>query len=125
MENLPDFIGHVFEDITRQYLRRLNRNRKLPFIAKSFGTWRGKDKQGAVHDVDVLLESAVSKELLIGECKWREHFNVTTALEKLEHRANIFSDYECHKYLFTKKKLDSSNGQKATYLCTDNYFDFD
>ena len=124
LENLPEFVGHIFEEITLQYLRRMNRNRKLPFVAKSFGTWWGKDKQGIVQDVDVVLEAATSKELLIGECKWREQLKVNTTIEKLNHRAQIFSDYKCYQFLFSKSKINAPVID-VTLISVDDYFNFE
>ena len=123
MENLPEFIGHIFEEITRQYLRRLNQNRELPFPAKSFGTWWGKDKKGDVQDVDIVVESATSKELVIGECKWREDFRLEPVLEKLEHRAGYFDEYKCHKYLFTKKPIKTNEETDITFLSANDYYE--
>ena len=122
MENLPEFIGHIFEEITRQYLRRLNQNRKLPFVAKTFGTWWGKDKQGNVQDIDIILESATSKGLIIGECKWREDFRLAPVLEKLNHRVNHFNQYICHKYLFTKKAIKTTGAPDILVVSVDDYY---
>jgi len=125
MENLPEFIGHIFEEVTRQYLRRLNASRKLPFVAKSFGTWWGKDKQGHVQDIDVILESVLGKELLIGECKWRESFKINPVIETLEHCASYFDKYNCHKYLFTKIALELPEGSGIINRSADDYFNLD
>lgn len=122
IENLSEFIGPVFEEITRQYLRRLNRIGKLPFIAKSFGTWWGKDRQGAVQEVDIVVESTVGKALLIGECKWRNDFNVKKAIETLKHRADYFDQYECHPYLFTKKPIEMDEASGIKHVCVRDYY---
>lgn len=45
LADLSNFIGPLFEEVTRQYLRRLNSQEKLPFIAKSFGKWWGRIKK--------------------------------------------------------------------------------
>ncbi|MDX9916604.1 MAG: ATP-binding protein [Gudongella sp.] len=105
LEDLSDFIGPIFEEVARQYLRRLNGKGKLPFIAKSFGKWWGKDKKGKVQELDVVVESVTGKELLVGECKWRNSFKANKVIEVLNERANYFNEYTIFKYLFTKNPV--------------------
>jgi AAA+ ATPase superfamily predicted ATPase len=125
LDHVFDFIGPVFEEITRQYLRRLNAKGKLPFVAKSFGRWWGKDGQGAPMEVDVVVESVTGKELIIGECKWRNTFKVNKTIDVLRERASFFDQYDCRKYLFTKapaevgKTHDIVNVSMHEYFCID------
>lgn len=105
MEDLSDFIGPIFEEIVRQCLRRMNGQKKLPFIAKSFGRWWGRDKKGKLQEVDIVVESVTGKELLVGECKWRNSFKVSKSVELLKERADFFDNYKTYKYLFTKKPV--------------------
>lgn len=111
LDDLSDFIGPIFEEVVRQYLRRLNSQGKLPFIAKSFGKWWGKDNKGKAQELDVLVESVTGKELLVGECKWRNSFKVNKTIEILNERADYFKGYKAFKYLFTKNpvKVDESD----------------
>lgn len=124
MNNLSEFMGPIFEEITRQYLRRLNVDLKLPFIAKNFGTWWGKDKQGVVQEIDVVVESAVSKALLLGECKWRNTFKVEQTIETLKNRSNYFDHYHCYKYLFTKTPIEIDEMAGITNISVRDYFNF-
>jgi AAA+ ATPase superfamily predicted ATPase len=102
IDNLNEFIGPIFEEISRQYLRRKNANRSLPFIAKSFGKWWGKGRTGKVQEIDVVVESVSGKALLIGECKWRNSLKVNQTIETLKERASLFDKYTTYAYLFTK-----------------------
>ena len=105
LNDLSNFIRPVFEEVVRQYLRRLNGQGKLPFIAKSFGQWWGKDQKGKVQELDVVVESVTGKELLVGECKWRNSLNVNKTIEVLNERADYFNEYKIYKYLFSKKPV--------------------
>jgi len=116
LESLNEFIGPIFEEITRQYLRRLNTKRALPFIAKSFGKWWGKDKQGKVQEVDIIVESMDSKNLIIGECKWKNTLKVNQTIETLKTRASIFEKYQTTLYLFTKMSIDESEFVKIVSI---------
>uniref|UniRef100_UPI0013C4E117 ATP-binding protein n=1 Tax=Listeria costaricensis TaxID=2026604 RepID=UPI0013C4E117 len=122
LDDLSDFIGPVFEEVTRQYLRRLNAQGELPFIAKSFGKWWGKDKSGNVQELDVVVESVTGKELLIGECKWRNSFKVNKTLEVLNERASYFDKYTTHKYLFTKNLVEDVENSSVIHVSVDDYF---
>lgn len=123
LADLSDFIGPLFEEVTRQYLRRMNAQGKLPFVARSFGRWWGKDRQGAVQELDIVVESVDGKELLVGECKWRNSFKVAKAVEVLGKRALHFDKYATHEYLFTKVPLDNIGDIEVRNLSLTNYFE--
>lgn len=128
INDLPNFIGSIFEDITIQYLRRKNKDGNLDFIAKSFGKWWGKDRKGNVQEIDVIVESILDKKLLIGECKWRNSFDLKKTFNKLNERAEIFSEYETYKYIFTKNKISEESKKKfdlkdnVVNVCIEEYF---
>ncbi len=122
LDDLSDFIGPIFEEVVRQYLRRLNGQGKLPFMAKSFGRWWGKDKKGKVQELDVVVESMTGKELLIGECKCRNSFKVNKTIEALKERADYFSEYTTFKYLFTKKPVAVEDSDIVN-LSLEDFFD--
>jgi len=110
LENIEHYTGPIFEEIAKQYLRRQNFSRKLPFIAKSFGKWWGKDKDGRPQDVDVLVESIDGKELVIAECKWKNQMKTKQVIDKLKERSLLFSEYTNHLYLFSKIEVSSRDG---------------
>ncbi|MCL2221179.1 MAG: ATP-binding protein [Oscillospiraceae bacterium] len=120
IDNMSEYFGQVFEEICRQYLRRLNQKRELPFIAKSFGRWWGKDKAGNPQDVDVVVDSLSGKKLILGECKWRDNINQPQVLQTLAERAKIFSDYETEQWLFVKSGKNDKQTEKI--ITADNLF---
>lgn len=123
LETLPDFIGPIFEEVTLQYLRRLNGQRNLPFIAQSFGKWWGKDKKGHVQELDIVVASVSGNELLVGECKWRNTFKVNQTIEVLNDRADYFDQYQTRKYLFTKHQVIMPEESDIENLSLDAFFD--
>ena len=102
LSDLPNFVGFIFEEISRQYLRRMNINKQLPFVAKTFGRWWGKDKKGSVQEIDVIVDSILDKKIIVGECKWRNSFKLQKTIDLLSQRAEIFDKYIIYKYLFVK-----------------------
>ena len=122
LDHLSDFIGPLFEEVTRQYLRRLNAQGRLPFIAKSFGKWWGKDRKGNVQELDIVVEAVSGKELLVGECKWRNSIKVNKTIEVLSERAAYFDKYTTHKYLFTKAPIDNKEDSDVRNISIADYF---
>lgn len=102
LSDLPNFVESIFEEISRQYLRRMNINKQLPFVAKTFGRWWGKDKKGSVQEIDVIVDSILDKKMIVGECKWRNSFKLQKTIDLLSQRAEIFDKYIIYKYLFVK-----------------------
>lgn len=122
LADLSNHIGKIFEEISRQYMRRLNNSNNLPFLAKSFNTWWGKDKKGNLQEVDIVIDSLVGKDMILGECKWRESIKVNKVLETLEERAKYFDSYKVRKYLFTKFPVEIT-GKDVINVSIDEYFE--
>jgi len=119
--NLNEYIGPIFEEICRQYLSRLNKKRELPFVAKSFGRWWGKDKAGFPQEIDIVVDSLDGKSLILGECKWKDHISQAKVLRLLADRANYFSDYETHRWLFAKDA--GTDGQTDKTVTVEDLFE--
>lgn len=109
INSLNEHIGIIFEEISLQYLRRVNSEKGLPFIAKYFGKWWGKGASGEAQEVDVVVESIDNRELIIGECKWSSTFKINQVIELLMYRESLFFKYKTYKYLFTKTKINNLN----------------
>jgi AAA+ ATPase superfamily predicted ATPase len=113
---LSSFIGKpAFEDICQQYLKRLNMMQKLPFLATRFGRWWGNDPIAKTEaDLDVVLGSRRSGQLLIGECKWTNEkvsdYDIKTWMNK-KHLLSVYPDR--YYYYFSKSGYSDS----AIQLC--------
>ncbi len=68
--------GHVFEDISMQYLTDLNRSGSLPFafekIGRQWGKIKGAQKKASTYEIDLVALNESSKDILFVECKWQE-----------------------------------------------------
>ncbi len=72
IENINDYMGPVFEKICEQYLIRLARENKLPFIPYKMGKWWGNNPLiKAQDDIDILVFDKTGKKALFCECKFR------------------------------------------------------
>lgn len=104
-EKLSSYIGKPpFETICLQYLQRINRSRKLPFTATSFGSWWGTDpKEKRQSDFDVVAANRTEKKIILGECKWKNSINDVSEIQKLVSKNYLLSEYtERYYYLFSK-----------------------
>ena len=104
-EQMSDFFGKpAFEDISLQFLRRMNRAGKLPFIGTSFGTWWGNDsREKKQADIDVIMADRESKTILIGECKWRNASPELSVLQKVMEKDYLMPQYKKIYHCFFSK----------------------
>ena len=69
------YLGHIFEDIVKQYLIDLNVSSKLPIvfekIGRQWGNIQGKQKGKNSYEIDLVALNESSKEILFVECKWQ------------------------------------------------------
>lgn len=69
------YLGHVFEEIARQYLIDLNIAGKLPFafekIGRQWGRVPGKQTSDSAYEIDLVALNEGLKEILFVECKWQ------------------------------------------------------
>ena len=114
-EPLSTYEGHWFEEICIERVIDMARRGELPFGPFQFGNWWGTNPALRERDdVDVVAASPDTREILLGECKWRESFNESAAIEKLGLRSRIFEkDYDKFYYaLFTKHPVSDATRSK-------------
>ena len=71
-EQLPSYMGGIFEDICTQYLIRLAKLGKLPFVPYTMGRWWGTDKRTRKEsDIDILALDKQHRSAIFCECKFR------------------------------------------------------
>ncbi len=71
-ENLSEYMGHVFEKICTQYLVRLAKQRRLPFVPHTMGRWwGGNPKTRKEDDIDILAFDTHRQSAIFCECKYR------------------------------------------------------
>jgi hypothetical protein len=104
-ESLSAYIGKPpFETVCLQYLKRANRDKRLPFTATSFGSWWGADpKERAQADFDAIAANRAKKRILLCECKWKNSINAATEIQKLRAKEHLLGEYADRYYcLFSK-----------------------
>lgn len=114
-EILSTHVGHWFKAMCKEWLIAQAKKGELPIRPTWFGSWWGTNPETRQQDdIDVIAANPRRKELLLGECKWRESFNETKAIEKLHSRARVFKDYDhACLALFTKHGVGEATKEKC------------
>lgn len=84
-----DYMGLVFEKISRDYLMFQNSQGNLPLLFTSIGRWWGTDPQTRTQ-IEIDLIAGTGKDYLICECKWRNEPLDLSVVNKLQQKADIF-----------------------------------
>lgn len=113
-EQLNDYLGHRFEELCAEWMAEQAREGNLPIPATSVSSWWGTNPEKREQDdIDVLAADRVSKQLIIGECKYREKFNESDEIANLESKRSLIKEYTAtHFMMFTKRALSEATRKK-------------
>ena len=114
--NLHEFASFAFEDVCREYIRKMQRNGKLPLRYQRMGRWWGrttvrrKDKTEVQEtEIDLLAVSQKADKYLVGECKFKgrpfsyaEYLDTSAKLSQQKEKAEFFY------YLFSESGFDDN-----------------
>ena len=96
IENSYDrYLGHIFEDIVKQYLIDRNITGNLPFvferIGRQWGKIQGKQKGTNTYEIDVVALNGSTKDILFVECKWQvlTYNNALSILNDLKEKSKF------------------------------------
>ncbi len=124
-ERLSEYLGHRFERLCAEWLVRQANAGELPIPATQVGSWWGTNPTlRQQDDIDVLAADPQGRRLLIGECKYREVFDETEVLQKLDARTGLVKGYTvASKFVFSKHALSDATRRKIAqdqdYGCID------
>jgi AAA+ ATPase superfamily predicted ATPase len=100
-EELPAYMGPVFEEICKQYLLEQAKKNALPFPPGAIGKWWGNNPVlKRQEEIDVL--TCRKDSALFCECKWTNAPADTDALSSLAKRADLFNYKKTWLWLFAK-----------------------
>lgn len=83
-KELNQFIGYSFEDIVKEIISQLNDTEFLPFTLQKIGKWWHKDKE-----IDIVALNEEKKEILFGECKWKDKVNIENIFRELKEKSGL------------------------------------
>lgn len=108
-ENISRYMGGIFEVICKEYMIRLAKKRKLPFVPAYIEKWWGNNSvRKAEDDIDILLMDQKQEKRILCECKFKNEAFGREEYETLKSRASIFPDgKEFYFYVFSKSGFTS------------------
>ncbi|MCL2159047.1 MAG: ATP-binding protein [Oscillospiraceae bacterium] len=100
-ENLPAYMGLVFEEICKQYLFEEAKRNALPFFPGKVGRWWGSNpKKKRQEEIDIL---AYRKDFaLFGECKWTNAPVDIDVLNAMTEKTELFGYANIWCWFFAK-----------------------
>ena len=113
-EAFSTYAGKQFETVCMQWVKRVNGTDRLPLLATHFGQWWGANPlKKEQTDIDIVAADQSSKTLLLGECKWRNTFDETEAVEALLARVGLIAGYRTtHLMFFSKRPVHEATRRK-------------
>ncbi len=100
-QELSDYMGPIFEEISRQYLLELMKRDEVPFFFGRIGRWWGNNKkEKREEEIDILAFS--DEKAIFGECKWSNSLINLDVYDKLVLKSKLFTFKESYYYLFSK-----------------------
>ncbi|MGB9975818.1 ATP-binding protein [Thermovenabulum sp.] len=98
---INEYLGGVYEEICMDYLKLLNKNRKLPFVFEKIGKWWGNNPyKRREEEIDIV---AFDKEnIIFCECKWKNSKMDKDTLDSLIEKSMLFDYSKKFYFLFSK-----------------------
>ena len=101
VENIPAYMGLIFEEICKQYLMEEAKKNALPFFVVKAGRWWGNNpKEKRQEEIDILAWR--KKSALFCECKWTNSPVDIDVMNDLEAQSRLFSYTDKWFWLFAK-----------------------
>lgn len=128
-ENINMYMGRIFEEICLEYMLRLAKSRKLPFIPAKYGKWWGNNPARKMQDdIDVLLMDKSGVQFIICECKFKNEPFDKGDFETMLSRRSVFPFGEkFYFYAFSKSGFSDwvyahASENDATLLVPEDLF---
>lgn len=125
------YFGFVFETIGLEYMIRMAKNRKLPFIPSKYGKWWGNNPARKCQDnIDVLLIDDKNEKYIFCECKFKGESFGKSEMEDMLSRKSIFAHAkETYFYAFSKSGFsdyvkENASSNNITLVTVDDLFEF-
>ena len=123
---LSNYMGKIFEKISLQYMLRLAKNNKLPFVPYNYGKWWGNNKKlKRQDDIDILMISKDKKQGIFCECKFKnEKVDIGDYKDLVLVSENFNSIKDKYYYIISKSgftnTLDKIKGENIHLIKIDD-----
>lgn len=104
-KRLSSYMGGVFEDMCRHYTMHLGTSGRLKCLTTKVGRWWGNNPAKREEtDIDVVGIDSISKQAVIGECKFKNELLDKAIFEQLKERRMLLDKkYTVVQYLLFSK----------------------
>ena len=118
-KNMNNFIGKIFEDISKELLLEMNYKKRLPFLFTDIGRMWGKVKNIPsglnTYEIDLVALNDNTKDILFCECKWQElsRKSAKKIILDLRKKAGFVqwnNDNRKEHFTLIAKKIDAKDG---------------
>ncbi|MDR0335108.1 MAG: ATP-binding protein [Methanomassiliicoccaceae archaeon] len=112
---ISDFMGHAFEDICEQYLRRMNVRDRLPFLFNKIGKWWGGDPR-TKEETEIDIIAVNDNKAILGECKWTNKKAGTEVYQRIKEKTAAVPqliDRDVYYYLFSRSGFTETLRREA------------
>ena len=100
-QQIPAFMGEIFEEICKQYLWNENLAKRLPFYFRDAGRWWGTNQiKKREQEIDIIAFD--DTRAIFCECKWTRELAGVDVLHDLIEKSQIFNFEESFYILFSK-----------------------
>lgn len=101
--HFPTYMGHKFESICMQYLKKLNKELKLPFVAEDIGRlWANNPETKSQEEIDPCLIN--QNHALFVECKFRNQATDLKVLKELLRKSSLLNHPFKHYMVISKSE---------------------
>ncbi len=97
---LDSYLEYYFRQVCMEYIKLMNRAKKLPIQIHKLGTWIG--KQG---NIDIIAQNSV-RENIVGICRWSQEGLTRPHLDELEELMKKARIGAKHYFLFSGSSFD-------------------
>jgi hypothetical protein len=101
---LSDYMGKIFEDMCRYFLMKKSSEGKMDFTIMKIGSWWGTNPiTKKEEEIDIVGINQVTKQALIGECKYQNHQIKEEVVSKLIERGTLIKAYPNKQFVICSK----------------------
>ncbi len=126
---IDEYLGHRFEALCKEWLVEQGVHGNLPIPVTAVGSWWGTNpSKREQDDIDVVAADTYGKKLLMGECKYRNKFDVAGEVADLVGKKGLIKDYATVELaIFSKYELDGADrfvpaGEKVEFVSLDRMY---
>ena len=115
-QQIPSFMGTVFEDICRQWVDQRNITGQLPVKFDEVGRWWGVNPVWKKDAVLPIIAYSGDDHALFGDCVWSNEPAGLDALTSLDERSRLFRYPKKYLYLFSRSGFSDECADAARRL---------